>query len=66
MRKYRCIRGLEFEDSDIPPVKIDSIWIERHERGSNCYVHLEHNGEHSDWLAVPEEGMYKYFKEIEE
>lgn len=66
MKKYECIKGLIFNDSDIPPVKLGTIWVEMDEKRINDYVHLEQNGNPGDWLETPEEGMEKYFREVEE
>lgn len=65
MKKYECIKGLVFDDREIPPVKLGTIWVETHEKRPDNYVHLEQNGNPGDWLEMPEEAMKKYFREVE-
>lgn len=65
MNKYECIKGVVFSDSEIPPVKLGTIWVEIHEKRPDNYIHLEQNGNPGDWLEMPEEAMEKYFMEVE-
>lgn len=64
MNKYECIRELVFDDSEIPPVKLGTVWVETCEKRPDNYVHLEQNGDPGDWLEMPEEAMEEYFREV--
>lgn len=63
-KKYECITGIVFHDSEIPPVESGTIWVESDGRQLNDYTHLEHDSNPGDWLEMPEEGMEKYFREV--
>ena len=66
MKEYKCIKELVFNDSEVPPVKLGTIWVETYEKRPNDYAHLEQNGDPGDWLEMPEELMEEYFREVEE